>query len=89
MRRKGVKGPIADYAIEHFSSDPIIFPGTELTYTVCSLCGNSGIIDTTNTAVCARGNRVGKLNYCICANGQLYRYHEMPPKTRDQRGKED
>ena len=36
----------------------------------CSLCGNSGKIDTTNIAYTAAGLHVGKLNYCICPNGR-------------------
>ena len=32
----------------------------------CTLCGNSGVIDTTNV-------RFGRRNYCICPNGQELR----------------
>lgn len=36
---------------------------------VCTLCGNTGIIDTTNSAF--NNNRsVGRKNFCICPNGQ-------------------
>ncbi len=39
---------------------------------ICSLCGNSGIIDTTGTKTYA-GVEVGRKNYCICPNGQAMR----------------
>jgi hypothetical protein len=35
----------------------------------CSLCGNSGIIDTRGVRTPA-GVEVGRFNYCICPNGQ-------------------
>ena len=39
----------------------------------CSLCGNTGRIDTIASAITAAGLRVGRINYCICPNGQLMR----------------
>lgn len=39
----------------------------------CTLCGNSGIIDT-RLAVTAAGVPVGRLNWCICPNGQIHRH---------------
>lgn len=39
----------------------------------CSLCGCSGVIDTRNTAISAAGVNTGKLNWCICPNGQAFR----------------
>lgn len=38
----------------------------------CTLCGNSGVIDTTS-AITAAGLRVGRKNWCICPNGQVLR----------------
>lgn len=38
----------------------------------CSLCGNRGVIDTRGTLTPA-GYPVGRLNYCICPNGQVLR----------------
>lgn len=35
---------------------------------LCSLCGNSGIVNTTVTA-----ERVGRVNWCFCPNGQNMR----------------
>lgn len=40
---------------------------------LCSLCGNTGIIDTRSSAVSPSGIRSGRLNWCICPNGQTYR----------------
>lgn len=36
----------------------------------CTLCANTGIIDTTNSAISCSGHRPGRKNYCICPNGQ-------------------
>lgn len=41
----------------------------------CSLCGNSGIIDTTGVRTAA-GVIAGRKNYCICPNGQSIRKQE-------------
>jgi hypothetical protein len=38
----------------------------------CSLCGNSGVIDTRGVETAA-GVPVGRLNFCICPNGQARR----------------
>ena len=40
----------------------------------CTLCGNRGFIDTRGVTTCA-GKKVGKVNYCICPNGQIMRKH--------------
>ncbi len=40
---------------------------------LCSLCGNSGVIDTRASAVSAAGTRSGRLNWCICPNGMTLR----------------
>lgn len=54
-----------DYWMKYYISEP----GTEGR---CTLCGNSGILDTRGVKdVC--GNDVGCLNYCICPNGQELR----------------
>jgi len=36
----------------------------------CSLCGNSGIIDTRGRATTPTGEDIGKLNCCMCPNGR-------------------
>jgi hypothetical protein len=41
----------------------------------CTLCGNYGIIDTRGT-VTPSGVLVGRLNWCICPNGQACRESE-------------
>lgn len=40
----------------------------------CTLCGNSGIVDTTGVKTAA-GVMVGRKNFCICPNGQELRYN--------------
>lgn len=37
---------------------------------MCSLCGQSGIIDTRATAISTIGIRCGDVHFCICPNGQ-------------------
>lgn len=37
---------------------------------VCTLCGNSGYVDTRKTAVSPLGVKVGRRQPCICPNGQ-------------------
>lgn len=48
---------------------------------LCSLCGNSGRIDTT-TAVSAAGVKSGCINYCICPNGQVLREANTDPNYK-------
>lgn len=38
----------------------------------CTLCGNWGWLDTTGTKTPA-GYKCGRVNYCICPNGQAMR----------------
>lgn len=38
----------------------------------CTLCGNHGVIDS-RTIRTSAGKHVGRLNYCICPNGQTLR----------------
>ena len=40
---------------------------------LCTLCGNTGIIDTRQTAISPKGINVGRINFCICPNGQWKR----------------
>jgi hypothetical protein len=46
----------------------------------CSLCGNTGVIDTTGTMTPA-GVNVGRRNFCICPNGQALRKHTNEPSV--------
>lgn len=40
---------------------------------ICTLCGNKGIIDSRGRATSPAGHVAGRLNYCICPNGQALR----------------
>jgi hypothetical protein len=42
-------------------------------YHMCSLCANQGTIDTRQSAISPRGNKLGRINFCICPNGQALR----------------
>lgn len=55
---------LTDYWLTHFTH-----PGTGL----CSLCGNTGRVDTRLSAISPAGVSAGLLNYCICPNGQSLR----------------
>jgi hypothetical protein len=46
----------------------------------CTLCGNSGIIDTRGVRTRA-GVEVGRINFCICPNGQLRRAGDQQRDT--------
>lgn len=41
----------------------------------CTLCGNTGFIDTTGTAKTPIGQMVGRRNICICPNGETIRFY--------------
>jgi hypothetical protein len=47
---------IIDYWLENYCDE------------VCTLCGNSGVIDTRGVTA-PNGGKVGRLNWCICPNG--------------------
>ena len=49
----------------------------------CTLCANSGVIDSRGRRTAA-GVMVGRLNWCICPNGQALRKQTgltIPPTT--------
>lgn len=48
---------------------------------MCSLCGQSGILDTRATAITATGLRCGEVHFCICPNGQTMREIGDAPRT--------
>jgi hypothetical protein len=50
--------------------------------TLCTLCGNSGCIDTRTTAISPAGVNAGRLNYCICPNGRVMRKHAVDLEER-------
>lgn len=47
--------------------------GIEIGY--CGLCGNSGVLDTTNSAKTPGGRSCGVKAYCICPNGRSIKKH--------------
>jgi len=51
---------LIDYWLEHYCNE------------VCTICGNSGVIDTT-AVLSPTGEKVGRLNWCICPNGVALR----------------
>jgi hypothetical protein len=53
---------ITEYWFDHYILDGL-----------CSLCGNSGVVDTTSTAKSPTGKSCGRKNWCICPNGQNLR----------------
>jgi len=55
---------VEDYWVKHY-----VHPQLGL----CSLCGNTGHIDTTNSAVSPSGVAAGRVNFCLCPNGQRMR----------------
>lgn len=70
---------IANYWVEHY-----------MNHKLCSLCGNCGVIDTRKTAKTAVGHNPGRLNYCICPNGQAARVEaiELGQKLAPIKGEE-
>lgn len=44
---------------------------------LCSLCGNHGTINTTEVRSPA-GAKAGRINFCICPNGQAMRAQGKP-----------
>ena len=57
---EGRNETIADYWLKYYAAEH------------CTLCGNLGYIDSTGVATHA-GVRVGRVNWCICPNGQILR----------------
>jgi hypothetical protein len=52
---------------------------------LCTLCANTGRIDTTQSAISAIGVRPGRVNWCLCPNGRtLRRMHDGPTMTRKE-----
>lgn len=60
---------ITRYWLEHYCDEQ------------CTLCGNSGIVDTRGVKTAA-GHNVGRINFCICPNGQTLR------KARERKDKQ-
>ncbi len=51
-----MKEKLIKYWLKHYATDH------------CTLCGNSGVIDSRGVRTAA-GHVVGRLNWCICPNG--------------------
>lgn len=60
IKRPAVCKPVTDYWYQYYMDD------------YCTLCGNSGKVDTRGARTAA-GIEVGRINWCICPNGQLLR----------------
>lgn len=61
MPRKGRYKNIEDYWTEHYTNKGM-----------CSICAQSGFIDSRGAKTPA-GVEVGRVNFCICPNGQAIR----------------
>ena len=55
---------LTKYWLAHYVDGPLC---------LCTLCGNSGVVDTRKTAVSPLGARAGRVNFCICPNGRAER----------------
>jgi len=55
---------VEDYWVKFYVNEAVM---------LCSLCGNTGRIDTTASAISPAGVSAGRVNYCICPNGQTLR----------------
>jgi hypothetical protein len=64
-QRAASTAAVTDYWMAHYVSAP--------PHSLCTLCGNSGTIDTTKTAISAAGVNAGRVSFCICPNGQALR----------------
>lgn len=71
MARDYENEAVTDYWMEHYCGDH------------CTLCGNSGVIDSRGVRTAA-GFEVGRLNWCVCPNGQAIRAQVkgLPKDTR-------
>lgn len=50
-------------------------------YGLCGLCANTGIIDTTETAISPKGIKSGGKYFCVCPNGRVM--HEVEKKKKN------
>lgn len=56
---------LAEFWRKHYNTEVNGFGG------YCCLCGNTGIIDTSNSAYTPTGKLIGKKVYCMCPNGRI------------------
>jgi len=69
---------IEDYFYKHYDNTDVV------SYGLCSLCGNMGVIDTRGRAISGAGIDAGRLNYCICPNGVEMRKQKAKLMGRDE-----
>ena len=55
---------LTKYSLYHFGNEE---------YRLCGLCGNTGELDTTDTAVSPKGLKPGGKHLCFCPNGRASR----------------
>lgn len=63
---------VTDYWLTYYASDH------------CTLCGNTGVIDTRGVCTPA-GVPVGRCNWCICPNGQAMRASRLSLENYEAR----
>ena len=61
MKRKTFEEELNDYWAKHYVNRTVL---------MCCLCGNTGEIDTRQTAVSPAGVKTGMKTFCICPNGR-------------------
>lgn len=55
---------------EYWAANYTTVPTPDCPIPLCSLCGNTGMIDTTRTARSHGHINAGRLNWCLCPNGR-------------------
>lgn len=73
MRADAENTALTDYCLAHY-----FYLG------LCSLCGNTGVIDTRQSARSPAGARPGRLNWCLCPNGQALRRRNLPDDPTEE-----
>jgi hypothetical protein len=57
---------LADFWLENYWNKDVGIGG------LCGLCGNTGKIDTTKSAISPMGLNSGGVYFCICPNGRTF-----------------
>jgi hypothetical protein len=66
---------ITNYWLKYYVNERVL---------LCALCGNTGRIDTRQTAISPAGVKAGDVMWCICPNGQAMRKAENAPENADR-----
>jgi len=74
MTRPITKNQLAEFWLENYCSH---------SHGVCMLCGNSGSIDTTKSAITPKGEPCGQVVFCLCPNGRACHKHSNKGKNND------